>query len=319
MENIMDKSIEEQIQELQEKLNALNKEREIIQSEKNSVFKDLEKKYSEVEKNLLKLQENKQQTREIERQMNQLKLSKLKENLNFDNIKKTVTSSSIFQKIKSLPEKINTQALDAQYQKYKNLCIQKGEEIKSKEEFSKLMQDIKSTNFQSLFQKAKSEVQSLSKNAQEIFTEILKDYESSLDGEKKSEKNVEETQDSVEKETKSTSKVAKKPAAKKAVAKATTRKVVNASKTESVQKAVSVPKLTTKMEGLQDWIQAQKIKPSILKQDRKTVYEMYSSYMTNKYPNSNLVFSYTNGTFSKNLDLAISQTTKVSKVKAKKM
>ena len=34
MENIMDKSIEEQIQELQERLNALNKEREIIQSEK---------------------------------------------------------------------------------------------------------------------------------------------------------------------------------------------------------------------------------------------------------------------------------------------
>jgi hypothetical protein len=305
----MEKSNEEQMKALQEKLNILNKEQDAIKSAKNSVLKDLEKNYSEVEKTMTKLHENKQEIKEVERQINQLKLNKLKENLNFDNIKKTVVSSSIFQKIKSLPEKINSQTLDEQYQKYKALCVQKGEEIKSKEEFVKLMQDIKSKNFNSIFQKAKSEIQSLSKNAQEIFTEIIKDYEASIDSKDVSKEQQETKQVNTSEKVVKPTKV-KKTTVKKQSVQEKPEKSVPAAKQKSKkvsQKSSSLPQAATKTEALQEWIQVQKIKPSILKQDRKTVYEMYKAYITNKYSKSDLLFTYTSGVFSKNLDAAFAK------------
>lgn len=305
----MEKSNEEKIKALQEKLNILNQEQETINSAKNSVLKDLEKNYSEVEKTMTKLHENKQEIKEVERQINQLKLNKIRENLNFDNIKKTVVSSSIFQKIKSLPEKINSQTLDEQYQKYKALCVQKGEEIKSKEEFVKLIQDIKSKNFNSIFQKAKSEIQSLSKNAQDIFTEIIKDYENSIDSK---DVNKEATKENQEKQPVNTSseQVVKPTKVKKQIIQENQEKIVPTKKKKSKkvsQESLSLPQSFTKNEALQEWIQVQKIKPSILKQDRKTVYEMYKSYINNKYPKSDLVLTYTSGVFSKNLDSAFTK------------
>lgn len=141
------------IQQVQDELQQVSHQRKAAEEKFEHLQLQLTKIQTDMEENLDSLQKLKDQESILQNKVYQLQKESLKEALSFNGVKSLLSGASpLLQKIKEKGKELkdvfensnfDKQWLDEQYDKYRDLCIKKGEEIKSKEEFQKVALTLK--------------------------------------------------------------------------------------------------------------------------------------------------------------------------------
>ncbi len=174
---------EKTIQEIQEELKSTT----LLKKEKEENLHQLQSEFSKIhealETTIKELKSVKEKESALMVQLYNMQKDAIKEHISIDGIKKLLSKENpIFKKIsekgKEIKEVLDGTAfdkkwLDEQYEKYKAVCVQKGEEIKSMDEFKKIaitLKELKEENSDSqikeIFTTAKSKIKKVGEKVQ---------------------------------------------------------------------------------------------------------------------------------------------------------
>lgn len=180
MENISIQEIQQQLKEVSTLRKQQEENLEYLQSEFSKI-------QASISDSLENLQELKDKESSLQNKLFLIQKENIKEALSINGIKKMFSDSNLL--VKKLKEKskeikevfdgthLDKDWIDEQYEKYKEISIKKGEEIKSKEEFKKIAltlkhakEEVTSIQFGDLFNKAGEKIQQASKKIQETLS-----------------------------------------------------------------------------------------------------------------------------------------------------
>lgn len=175
------------IQEIQQQLKEVSTLRKQQEENLESLQSEFSKIQVSISDSLENLQELKDKESSLQNKLFLIQKENIKEALSINGIKKMFSDSNpLVKKIKEKSKEIkevfdgthlDKEWIDEHYDKYKETCIKKGEEIKSKEEFKKIALTLKnakdevtSIQFGDFFNKAGEKIQQASKKIQETLS-----------------------------------------------------------------------------------------------------------------------------------------------------
>jgi uncharacterized protein (DUF3084 family) len=175
------------IQEIQQQLKEVSTLRKQQEENLESLKSEFSKIQVSISDSLENLQELKDKESSLQNKLFLIQKENIKEALSINGIKKMFSDSNpLVKKIKEKSKEIkevfdgthlDKEWIDEHYDKYKETCIKKGEEIKSKEEFKKIALTLKNAKdevtaiqFGDFFNKAGEKIQQASKKIQETLS-----------------------------------------------------------------------------------------------------------------------------------------------------